>query len=122
MSPVTVVWLRFAIGVVILGATVALRKQFRWLTRKELVYFIMLGFIGIFFPPMAAICRAGHQRCGYHRLDCLHHTDLHCSIRLVWFERKVGLAGLGRHHSSDVGNGTGGIRRESRQLNDRFFW
>lgn len=49
MSPVTVVWLRFTIGVVILGITVALRRQFRWPNRKELAYFTLLGFIGISF-------------------------------------------------------------------------
>lgn len=49
MSPVTVVWLRFAMGIVILGITVGIRKQFRWLSKKELAYFAMLGFIGITF-------------------------------------------------------------------------
>ena len=34
VSPVTVVWLRFAMGVVILGAAVAARKQFALPRRK----------------------------------------------------------------------------------------
>src|SRR3990172_2042664 len=49
VSPVTVVWLRFAIGVAILGAAVFFRRQFyrpRW---KEMAYFALLGFIGITF-------------------------------------------------------------------------
>ncbi len=47
--PITVVWLRFAIGVVILGLAVWLRRQFALPTRKELAYFMLLGFLGITF-------------------------------------------------------------------------
>jgi drug/metabolite transporter (DMT)-like permease len=46
VSPVTVVWLRFAIGVAILGAAVFLRSEFAWPRRKELAYFALLGFVG----------------------------------------------------------------------------
>jgi drug/metabolite transporter (DMT)-like permease len=49
VSPVTVVWLRFAMGVAILGAAVAARKQFALPKLKELGYFALLGFIGITF-------------------------------------------------------------------------
>jgi drug/metabolite transporter (DMT)-like permease len=49
ISPVTLVWTRFAIGVVILGATVLLRHQFAWPQRKDWFYFALLGFIGITF-------------------------------------------------------------------------
>lgn len=49
LSPVTVVWLRFAMGVVILGLAVSLRKQFYWLKRSEWLYFALLGFLGIAF-------------------------------------------------------------------------
>lgn len=48
-SPATIVWLRFAIGIVILGATVIARKQFAWPSRGELGYFALLGFIGVTF-------------------------------------------------------------------------
>ena len=47
--PVTVVWLRFALGVVVLGAAVIARRQFAWPTRKEAGYFALLGFVGITF-------------------------------------------------------------------------
>jgi drug/metabolite transporter (DMT)-like permease len=50
ISPVTVVWLRFAMGVAILALAVLARRQFalpaRW---KEWLYFAALGFIGITF-------------------------------------------------------------------------
>jgi drug/metabolite transporter (DMT)-like permease len=50
VSPVTVVWLRFAMGVAILTLAVLARKQFalpaRW---KEWFYFAALGLIGITF-------------------------------------------------------------------------
>jgi drug/metabolite transporter (DMT)-like permease len=49
VSPVTVVWLRFAMGVIILGGAVILRKQFALPTLKETAYFALLGFIGITF-------------------------------------------------------------------------
>lgn len=49
ISPVTVVWLRFAIGVVILGASVIRRKQWAIPRRSELGYFAFLGFLGITF-------------------------------------------------------------------------
>ena len=49
VSPATIVWLRFGSGVVILGFTVAARKQFAWPARSELGYFALLGFIGVTF-------------------------------------------------------------------------
>ena len=49
VSPVTVVWLRFAMGVVILGIAVAARKQFALPNRSEWGYFALLGFLGITF-------------------------------------------------------------------------
>jgi drug/metabolite transporter (DMT)-like permease len=49
VSPVTVVWLRFAMGVAILGAAVIARRQFAIPKSKDLVYFSLLGFIGITF-------------------------------------------------------------------------
>src|SRR5512138_1976571 len=49
ISPITIVWLRFLMGVVILGITVSLRKQFALPDRKEWTYFALLGFLGITF-------------------------------------------------------------------------
>lgn len=49
VSPVTVVWLRFAIGVAILGLATLLRGQFAWPERRDLPYFAGLGFLGITF-------------------------------------------------------------------------
>ena len=49
VSPVTIVWLRFAIGVIILGLAVFLRKQFTLPGRNEWGYFALLGFLGISF-------------------------------------------------------------------------
>ena len=48
-SPSMVVWLRFAIGIIILGVFVFFRKQFLWPSRKDLAYFALLGLIGITF-------------------------------------------------------------------------
>jgi drug/metabolite transporter (DMT)-like permease len=47
--PVTVVWLRFTIGVVILGLATLLRKQFALPERGEVGYLALLGFLGITF-------------------------------------------------------------------------
>jgi len=47
--PVTVVWLRFGIGVLILGLAVVLRRQLDLPRLRDLPYFALLGFIGITF-------------------------------------------------------------------------
>lgn len=47
VSPVTVVWLRFAMGVAVLGAAVTARRQFAWVPLREWGYFALLGFLGI---------------------------------------------------------------------------
>lgn len=49
VHPLTVVWLRFAIGVGVLLAAISLRKQFALPTRRELLYFTGLGFMGVTF-------------------------------------------------------------------------
>lgn len=49
ISPVTIVWLRFTIGVLILGLAVILRHQFILPDRREWGYFALLGFLGITF-------------------------------------------------------------------------
>lgn len=48
-SPATIVWLRFGIGILVLGGAVAARKQFAFPARRELGYFALLGFIGVTF-------------------------------------------------------------------------
>lgn len=49
LHPVTIVWIRFTIGVLILGAAVLMRKQFALPDKKEWGYFALLGFLGITF-------------------------------------------------------------------------
>lgn len=49
VSPVTVVWLRFAIGIAILGIAVWMRNELTLPPVKELGYFAVLGAIGISF-------------------------------------------------------------------------
>lgn len=49
VSPVTVVWARFGIGVVVLGMAVLVRKQFALPSRSDLPWLILLGFIGVTF-------------------------------------------------------------------------
>jgi len=48
-TPTTIVWLRFTMGVIILGIAVALKKQFALPTGKDWGYFALLGFLGITF-------------------------------------------------------------------------
>ena len=47
VSPITVVWLRFGMGVVLIGIAVALRKKFTWPSWRDAAYFALLGLIGI---------------------------------------------------------------------------
>jgi drug/metabolite transporter (DMT)-like permease len=49
LSPITLVWMRFAMGVVILGVAVAMRRQFALPNKNEWGYFALLGFLGITF-------------------------------------------------------------------------
>ncbi len=49
ISPISVVWIRFAMGIPILFLAVAMRKQFALPKRREWLYFALLGFVGISF-------------------------------------------------------------------------
>jgi len=48
-SPAALVWARFGMGVLILGAAVWRRKQFALPRRQEWLYFAFLGFLGVTF-------------------------------------------------------------------------
>jgi drug/metabolite transporter (DMT)-like permease len=48
-APTTIVWLRFTMGVGVLGLAVALKKQFSLPGWKDWGYFALLGFLGITF-------------------------------------------------------------------------
>ena len=49
IPPITLVWVRFALGVIILGITVGIRRQFALPQGKDWLYFALLGFLGITF-------------------------------------------------------------------------
>jgi len=49
ISPISVVWIRFAMGIPILFLAVAVRKQFAFPKGNEWLYFALLGFLGISF-------------------------------------------------------------------------
>jgi drug/metabolite transporter (DMT)-like permease len=49
LAPVTVVWLRFAIGVLILGIATGVKKQLSIPQKQDMLYLGMLGFLGITF-------------------------------------------------------------------------
>jgi len=49
VSPIAVVWIRFAMGIPILFVAVTARKQFAFPKKNEWPYFALLGFIGISF-------------------------------------------------------------------------
>ena len=49
VEPATVIWLRFSMGVAILGLAVLARGQFRVPDRKDWLYLALLGFLGITF-------------------------------------------------------------------------
>ncbi len=48
-SPVTLVWMRFAMGIPVIGAAVFLQRQFALPRGREWGYFALLGFLGIAF-------------------------------------------------------------------------
>lgn len=49
VSPATVVWTRFGMGVLVLGAAVAGRRQLALPPARELPFFALLGFLGVAF-------------------------------------------------------------------------
>ena len=49
VAPATLVWMRFAMGVAILGLAVGLTSQFSLPKGKDWAYFALLGFLGITF-------------------------------------------------------------------------
>src|SRR5688572_31123805 len=49
VAPTALVWIRFAMGVAILGFAVGLNKQFSLPEGKDWWYFALLGFLGITF-------------------------------------------------------------------------
>jgi len=49
VSPVALVWTRFALGIPVLGLFVLARRQLRPLPIRDLGYFLLLGFLGITF-------------------------------------------------------------------------
>jgi drug/metabolite transporter (DMT)-like permease len=49
VPPTTLVWMRFAMGIAILGAVVAIRHQFSFPKPRDWLYFALLGFLGISF-------------------------------------------------------------------------
>lgn len=49
LSRITVVWLRFSIGVIILGIAAGLRHQYSLPKRQDWLYLAILGFFGITF-------------------------------------------------------------------------
>jgi drug/metabolite transporter (DMT)-like permease len=49
LEPITVVWMRFTIGVAILGVAAKVRHQVSLPRRQDWLYFTLLGFLGITF-------------------------------------------------------------------------
>jgi drug/metabolite transporter (DMT)-like permease len=49
VKPVTVIWLRFGMGVIVLSLAVTVRKQFALPKKNEWPYFALLGFLGVAF-------------------------------------------------------------------------
>lgn len=47
VTPLTVIWLRFALGVIVLGFFVIARKQFAWIPSRDVPYLVLLGFLGV---------------------------------------------------------------------------
>lgn len=49
IPPVTLIWMRFGLGVIFLGAVVGLRREFSLPQKKDWLYLALLGFLGITF-------------------------------------------------------------------------
>ncbi len=49
VSPMTIIWLRFLMGFLVIGAVVAFRRQLFLPSGRDAAYFALLGFLGIAF-------------------------------------------------------------------------
>lgn len=49
LTPSTIVWMRFTLGILVLGMVVLARRQMKLPRRADLPYFLFLGFLGIAF-------------------------------------------------------------------------
>jgi drug/metabolite transporter (DMT)-like permease len=49
LPPITLVWMRFAMGVIIMAIAVGIRRQFILPRSRDWLYFALLGFLGITF-------------------------------------------------------------------------
>lgn len=92
VSPVTVVWLRFAIGILILGAAVRLRRQISPLKIGDLSYLALLGFLGITFHQW--LQSTGLQTAQATTTAWIVATTPIFIALLGWLALKEGLRGL----------------------------
>jgi drug/metabolite transporter (DMT)-like permease len=111
VAPVTVVWLRFAIGVAILGAFVAGRRQFVLPTASDLSYFTLLGFLGHRLPSVVAVKRLEDGAGEHHGLDRLVDAGLHGSPRLAGAPRAGARARRGGDRGRRGRRAAGGVAR-----------
>ena len=91
-SPVTVVWVRFAMGVAVLTVAAAVRRQFASVSPRELATFALLGLIGITFHQWLQSNALGDLPGQHQRLDRGHHPDLHGGPRQTGARGKALLA------------------------------
>jgi drug/metabolite transporter (DMT)-like permease len=92
VSPVTVVWLRFAIGIMILGAAVRLRRQISPLKINDLGYLALIGFLGITFHQW--LQSTGLQTAQATTTAWIVATTPIFIALLGWLALKEGLRGL----------------------------
>ncbi len=92
VSPVTVVWLRFAIGIMILGAAVRLRRQISPLKIHDLGYLALIGFLGITFHQW--LQSTGLQTAQATTTAWIVATTPIFIALLGWLALKEGLRGL----------------------------
>lgn len=89
ISPISIVWLRFLMGMLILGLAVILRKQFTLPNKKEWAYFALLGFLGITFHQW--LQSNGLQTSEAGTTAWIVATTPVCMALLGWFILKEGL-------------------------------
>ncbi len=103
-SPATLVFLRFGMGVLILGAAVLLRRQFALPSRNEWGYFALVGFIGVTFHQWLQATGLQTAAATTTALDCGDHSGFHRAAGLAVPEgtadRQTGL----RHWAGGAGS------------------
>ena len=103
VSPATIVWLRFSMGIVILGLAASFRNEISPPARRDWPLLVLLGFIGVAFHQW--LQSNGLRTAAATTTAWLVATTPIFIALLGWMTlaREIEASPVGRHHSAALG-------------------